>query len=116
MTPENFCYWLQGWFELNQTIDHREGATQETLEMIKRHLDLVFIESPITHPKDNGPFVDNPVPEVPSYLEELIRIIRDSGRTGDPITRPFEPWDNSNPDHPGKWSIPPNYKRPDIIC
>ncbi len=42
MTPENFCYWLQGWFELNQTIDHRDGATKETMEMISTHLALVF--------------------------------------------------------------------------
>lgn len=42
MTAENFCYWLQGWFELNTTIDHRNGATKETLDMMKRHLDLVF--------------------------------------------------------------------------
>jgi hypothetical protein len=42
MTPENFCYWLQGWFELNRTVDHREGATPETLKMIEDHLKLVF--------------------------------------------------------------------------
>lgn len=42
MTPEAFCYWLQGWFELNSTIDHRKGATPETLEMIKKHLQSVF--------------------------------------------------------------------------
>ncbi len=42
MTAENFCYWLQGWFELNTTIDHRSGATKETLDMMKSHLDLVF--------------------------------------------------------------------------
>ena len=42
MTPENFCYWLQGWFELNKTIDHREGASKETLAMIDNHLKLVF--------------------------------------------------------------------------
>lgn len=42
MKSENFCYWLKGWFELNRTIDHREGATKETLEMIERHLDMVF--------------------------------------------------------------------------
>lgn len=42
MTSRDFCYWLQGWFELNATIDHREGATPETLEMIKAHLNLVF--------------------------------------------------------------------------
>ena len=42
MTSRDFCYWLQGWFELNETIDHREGATPETIDMIKRHLALVF--------------------------------------------------------------------------
>ena len=42
MTPENFVYWLQGWFELNDTIDHREGATPETLEAIRNHLNLVL--------------------------------------------------------------------------
>lgn len=42
MTADNFCYWLQGWFELNDTIDHREGARKETLDVIRKHLDLVF--------------------------------------------------------------------------
>ena len=42
MTPENFVYWLQGWFELNKTIDHRAGATPETLQVIEDHLKLVF--------------------------------------------------------------------------
>ena len=42
MTSRDFCYWLQGWFELNKTIDHREGATKETLYMIQNHLALVF--------------------------------------------------------------------------
>lgn len=42
MKASEFCYWLQGWFELNETIDHRGGAAPETLEMIKRHLGMVF--------------------------------------------------------------------------
>ena len=42
MTPEQFAYWLQGWFELNKTIDHREGATPDTLKMIEDHLKTVF--------------------------------------------------------------------------
>ncbi len=43
MTPENFCYWLQGWFELNdvQGLDKRE-ASIETVDVIKEHLALVF--------------------------------------------------------------------------
>jgi hypothetical protein len=42
MTSDNFCYWLQGWFELNDTIDHSSGATPETMNMIRSHLELVF--------------------------------------------------------------------------
>jgi len=44
MTPENFCYWLQGWFELNRTIDHREGISKEGLKVIEEHLQLVFMK------------------------------------------------------------------------
>lgn len=42
MTAINFCYWLQGYFELKQTIDHRDGATPETMASIEKHLSLVF--------------------------------------------------------------------------
>lgn len=44
MTPEQFCYWLQGYFELKQTIDHREGATPATMKMIEDHLKTVFVK------------------------------------------------------------------------
>jgi len=42
MTPDQFCYWLQGYFELKKTIDCREGATPETMQAIEDHLQLVF--------------------------------------------------------------------------
>lgn len=42
MTSRDFCYWLQGFFELKKTIDHREGASKETMEMIEKHLAMVF--------------------------------------------------------------------------
>jgi hypothetical protein len=42
MKSRDFCYWLQGWFELNGTVDHRDGATPETMAMIKNHLAMVF--------------------------------------------------------------------------
>lgn len=52
MTADNFCYWLQGWFELNETIDHRDGATKETLAVIRKHLDLVFTNVTKEAPSD----------------------------------------------------------------
>ena len=52
MTPKEFCIWLQGWFELNDTIDHREGATKETLNLIKEKLDLVLSKK--THKQEEN--------------------------------------------------------------
>ena len=42
MNELNFCYWLQGFFELKKTIDHREGFSPETVKVIEDHLKLVF--------------------------------------------------------------------------
>ena len=42
MKSRDFCYWLQGWFELNKTIDHRGGTTPETMKVIENHLAMVF--------------------------------------------------------------------------
>lgn len=39
MTPEQFCYWLQGFFELSCPID---GLSPTQIAMIRDHLDLVF--------------------------------------------------------------------------
>lgn len=38
MSPENFCYWLQGFFELT---DPKE-LTDLQIKMIRQHLQLVF--------------------------------------------------------------------------
>lgn len=42
MKSRDFCYWLQGWFELNRTTGNQKDVTPETLEMIEKHLSLVF--------------------------------------------------------------------------
>jgi hypothetical protein len=39
MTAREFCYWLQGMFELNGAPSLDERQTR----MIKNHLDMVFI-------------------------------------------------------------------------
>lgn len=38
MTPENFCYWLQGFAEIQNPIE----ITKEQVQVIKDHLKLVF--------------------------------------------------------------------------
>lgn len=50
MTPENFCYWLQGYFEISQHIDHRLGLSEEAIEEIRNHLSLVLEKKTTTVP------------------------------------------------------------------
>jgi hypothetical protein len=38
MTPENFCFWLQGLFELEDPKQLTESQTK----LVKEHLELVF--------------------------------------------------------------------------
>lgn len=40
MTPENFCYWLQGFMELS----NERTLTPEQVQSIRDHLNLVFIK------------------------------------------------------------------------
>lgn len=43
MTARDFCYWLQGFFEIRGSLDVPHGAlTHQQVEMIRRHLALVF--------------------------------------------------------------------------
>jgi hypothetical protein len=39
MTPVEFCYWLQGFFELSKATE----VTSEQMEVINNHLDMVTI-------------------------------------------------------------------------
>lgn len=41
MSPENFTYWLQGYFEIAQT-EGWQGLTEKQARIIKDHLKLVF--------------------------------------------------------------------------
>lgn len=41
MKPEEFCYWLQGFFELSEATT----LSGKQIEMIKNHLNLVFFHS-----------------------------------------------------------------------
>lgn len=42
MTSREFCYWLQGYFEITGESSVANGASPGTMKMIKNHLDLVF--------------------------------------------------------------------------
>mgnify|MGYP003553117332 CR=1 FL=1 len=41
MTAQEFCYWLQGYFELSDGT--HKSLTVDQAEVIRRHLSLVFV-------------------------------------------------------------------------
>lgn len=46
MKPENFCYWLQGFFEITESSDTKEiNLNKEQIDTIRAHLNLVFFHS-----------------------------------------------------------------------
>lgn len=90
MTPENFSYWLKGFFELSNTDD----ITKEQVLMIKEHLSLVFeqkTKNPYDILKDPGTFKDHSgITEVKpdwTYMPKITSCTRDHSlgfkQTGD---------------------------------
>jgi hypothetical protein len=53
----DFCFWLQGFFELS---DHVDRITHEQARVIKRHLDMVFAHEGASALRE-GP--ESPIPE-----------------------------------------------------
>lgn len=44
MTSRDFCYWLQGFFEVDQAgqLEGNQILTEPQVEVIKKHLNMVF--------------------------------------------------------------------------
>lgn len=42
MTPEQFCYWLQGAIELNEPM---QALKKDQFATVKKHLNLVFLHT-----------------------------------------------------------------------
>jgi hypothetical protein len=54
MTSRDFCYWLQGFFELSKEPGLApSGMTSEQIQLIKQHLALVFVHE--IDPSAGGP-------------------------------------------------------------
>ncbi len=46
MTPTNFCYWLQGFFEVTENSESKEiKLSQKQIDIIRAHLNLVFFHT-----------------------------------------------------------------------
>lgn len=59
MTPENFTYWLQGFFEISSHT--HGGLTHEQVQVIKDHLGLVFNKVTPNRGGDKTGFAPYPV-------------------------------------------------------
>jgi hypothetical protein len=62
---ENFCFWLQGFFELNGGA---ASITPEQAEQIKTHLALVF---------KHDPAMEHPAPILPRLPDPLRRLLKE---------------------------------------
>lgn len=61
MTPEQFCYWLQGFFELSMVGDDTAiTLSPAQIRMVNDHLALVFQKQ--THDRPNLADILKPIP------------------------------------------------------
>ena len=76
MSPENFAYWLRGFFELNEAaVAGPVGLTHAQVAMVQRHLSLVFDKktAPAACPPARPPYSPGvSIPYVGPRLAELI--------------------------------------------
>lgn len=93
MTSRDFCFWLQGYFEIEAAAGSRSGQKPISDEMaacIKAHLALVF-----KHEID-------PSMGTPEKQAELDKIhVGDAGPPVPGVTTDVPPWSNQRPPLPG---------------
>lgn len=94
MTSREFCYWLQGYFEL---VGNADPMTKEQMALLRKHLDMVFIHeidpsypnsealdkahAGIPHTKsitleDVQKLMEEEYPKMKKEFEEMIRDVR----------------------------------------
>ncbi len=88
ITPQNFCYWLQGIFEVTDP----QGLSKTQLDVVKEHLGLVFkkvtvktILTELDKPNKNDDILPSKAWE--DYLKQIEQIPHCS--TGEQIKFPF---------------------------
>lgn len=87
MKPDQFCYWLQGFFEVSENSDNKEIIlTQKQINVIRAHLNLVFFHS-----------IDPENLKDSSGIDKIkYQKIHDGAKSGESIKKdmlePFEPF------------------------
>jgi hypothetical protein len=100
MTPENFCYWLQGLFEVGNPTE----LSKEQLDVVKEHLQLVFKK--VTHHKlGEAPNKVVDRKEIDDYIKKI--------KSGVIYTKEHDPYDLENIPHCSV-AFPPNGEMVDL--
>ena len=115
MTPENFAYWLQGYFEL---IDDGLPLTNTQVEIIKDHLALVFTK--VTPDRTNNvedDIKDEGKIDLEFPLDEWKKLIKElEEKNKNPWINPIPQWPQ-NPTYPFYDTNKPSWPTyPEIIC
>lgn len=76
MTPENFCYFLQGFLELSQHSDGPKHLNEKQVEEIKNHLKLVMTKvTPDLSAKGVYPVFPDTFPQVYCSTTDFSKIL-----------------------------------------
>ena len=71
MTPDQFCYWLQGCLEMNPDLAQ---FTPEQTQMIRQHLEMVFVSMPKeVNPRQSVVFPPTPTSTQGSSILECLK-------------------------------------------
>jgi len=124
MSPEQFCYWLQGFVELSPDL---KVPSEKQWQAIKEHISTVFLKvTPPVLPDDETEkeSVEKkqqfPLPEDVDFWKEMAEKMRKGGLPNQPIDWPkpfpYEPYPNPyGPGTPwrgfGDYPFPPT-----VIC
>lgn len=87
MTSRDFCYWLQGYFELNNATSERtpEHLSEGQVQAIKNHLKMVFVHE--IDPSHGNKKHQEELVKAHQVISPAIKSVIDSLKDGAPIAQ-----------------------------
>lgn len=110
ITPEQFCYWLQGMFEGNQFTT----LSEKQISIIKEHLSLVFTKITPDHEEvflEEG-YVEEE--EVDELVEKVNELLEEISKRDTPVYPSWPDWTPQNPYTAPSPHYTPSW--PEIYC
>ena len=66
MTPDQFVFWLKGYFEISQHSNVENSLNEKQIQEIKNHLDLVLTKVTLGIAQEPQKILDKQLPLFPS--------------------------------------------------